>query len=234
MISVVIPTLNAARTLPHTLASLVPGMVEGIVKEVVVVDGGSSDATLAIVEEAGARLVASARGRGTQLAVGAEAARGDWLLFIHADTVLEEGWVREVRGLVESERVRCASGSANARAAAFRFALDDHGAGPRVLEQLVGWRCALLGLPYGDQGLLVHRQRYENAGGFRDIPLMEDVDLVGRLGRGSIVMLRTRAVTSAERFRRSGYVKRSARNLFCLTLFYLRVPPRMLARLYGS
>jgi hypothetical protein len=104
---------------------------------------------------------------------------------------------------------------------------------PRLIERLVGLRCHILALPYGDQGLLISRSLYRRLGGFRPLPLMEDVDLVRRLKRRELVMLQSRAVTSGERYRREGYLARSLRNLGCILLYYLRVPPRVLARLYG-
>mgnify|MGYP001546000193 CR=1 FL=1 len=225
MISVVIPTLNAEQSLAYCLARLVSGVVTGLVREVVIADGGSTDETARIAEATGARFVAAPKGRGSQLAAGAEAARGDWLLFLHADTVLEQGWENEAGEFIE--RV------GPDRAAVFRFALDDFGTGARRLEKLVALRCWLFGLPYGDQGLLISRRFYRKIGGFRSMPLMEDVDIVRRLGARNIVMLRTRAVTSSAKFRERGYFARSAKNLGLLTLYFLRVPPRVLARLYG-
>jgi rSAM/selenodomain-associated transferase 2 len=229
MISVIIPTLNAERSLAHSLAALVPAVVDGIVQEAILVDGGSIDETRAIAEAAGTHFVEAPVGRGSQLEVGASHARGDWLLFLHADTVLEPGWEEEARNFVE----RVESGRRTRAAAAFRFTLDDDGFMPRVVEWLVSLRCRLLALPYGDQGLLIPRNLYNRLGGFRPLPLMEDVDLVRRLKRRELVMLRSRAVTSSERYRREGYLARSLRNLGCILLYYLRVPPRVLARLYG-
>ena len=230
MISVVIPTLNAEATLAETLGALVPAVVEGLVKEVIIVDGGSTDETAKVVDIAGATLVRSERGRGTQLAAGAKAAKFPWLLFLHADTVLASGWEREAAGFIE----RIESGRRAPGAAAFRFALDDSGVAPRILETLVAGRCAVFGLPYGDQGLLVSAALYRDVGGFKPIPLMEDVDIARRIGWRRLSMLRSHAVTSAERYRRSGYVIRSLRNLTCLALFFLWVPPRMISRIYGS
>jgi len=229
MISVVIPTLNAERTLAATLTALVPATVDGLVREVMVVDGGSTDRTADIVEDAGAQMVRKSGGRGYQLAVGAMRTRQPWLMFLHADTVLETGWEREASQFME----RVDSGARTVAAAAFRFALDDMGARPRMLERLVALRCAALRLPYGDQGLLIPKRLYDEIGGYRPLPLMEDVDLVRRLGRNRVVMLGSRAVTSAERFRREGYVRRSARNLICLTLYTLRVPAHVISRIYG-
>ena len=233
MLSIIIPTLDAEARLPATLASLVPGVLAGLVKELIIVDGGSRDGTAEIAEAAGAHLMTAPRGRGAQLRAGGKEARGEWLLFLHADTMLEEGWEREVAAFIE----RSGNGQRAPAAAAFRFRLDDVGARPRLLEALVALRCLLFRLPYGDQGLLIPRTLYQEIGGYRDLALMEDVDLVRRIvrriGRQRLVILESRAITSAERFRRSGYLFRSARNLVCLALYYLRIPPRYLAKLYG-
>lgn len=229
MITVIIPTLNAETSLAATLTSLVPAAIEGVVRQVIVVDGGSSDRTLRIAEDAGADIVRAEPGRGGQLRAGAEAARFSWLLFLHADTVLEAGWEREVATFVE----RVDIGQRPPAAAAFRFALDDLGFLPRMIETGVSLRCTLMRLPYGDQGLLIPRQLYDQIGGFKEMPLMEDVDMVRRLGRSRTLILRTRAVTSAIRYKRDGYVFRVARNLMCLGLYYMKAPLPLIARLYG-
>lgn len=225
MISVVIPTFNAAKTLPATFLSIFDAAIDGIVGEVIVCDGGSEDATRKIAEEAGADVIQSERGRGRQLRAGAEKARKPWLLFLHADTALEQGWTDEAQAFMRK------GGDA---AAAFRFRLADKGVQPRILEAAVALRCKLFSLPYGDQGLLISRALYDAVGGFAAIPLMEDVDLVRRLGRRRIAMLNAAAVTSAERFRRDGYFRRSFRNLSCLMAYYRGVPPeRLFDRYHG-
>lgn len=219
VLSVIVPTLNAARTLPATLAALGGG-------EVIVVDGGSSDGTAAIAADGGARVISAPRGRGQQLAAGADHAHGTWLLFLHADTVLGAGWRTEVETFTADPR--------NAtRAAAFRFAVDDLSPQAQRLERLVAARGRILGLPYGDQGLLLHRDFYRSLGGFRPLPLMEDVDLVRRIGRARLAILDTPAVTSAERWRHDGWLRRSLRNLTCLGLYLAGIPPRLLVRVYG-
>ncbi len=229
MISVVIPTLNAEAGLPATLSALVPAVVAGVIRDVVIVDGGSDDRTAEIADAAGATLITTERGRGRQLIAGAEAARGDWLLFLHADTVLETGWENEVAAFME----RINTGTRPEAAAAFRFALDDLGFLPRMIEAGVAARCTLFRLPYGDQGLLIPRRLYGTVGGYRPLDLMEDVDLIRRLGRSRTIILRSRAVTSAIRYRREGYMRRIARNWTCLAMFYLRLPNRTIARFYG-
>ena len=228
MITVIIPTLNAESGLAAALTALVPATVEGLIREVIVVDGGSTDRTLEIADQAGASMVRSVPGRGHQLAAGAAAARMPWLMFLHADTVLEPGWEREAAAFIERVEI----GQRPEAAAAFRFALDDLGFKPRLIEWGVAVRCMLLRLPYGDQGLLIPRRLYQSSGGFRALPLMEDVDLIRRLGRRRTVILRARAVTSAIRYRRDGYALRTARNLACLALYYLRIPAGLIARIY--
>jgi hypothetical protein len=121
-----------------------------------------------------------------------------------------------------------------AKAAAFRFQLDDPGVMARVMARGVAWRCRRMGLPYGDQGLLIHRDLYEKVGGYRSLPLMEDVDLVRRIGRRRLVFLETPAVTSAARYRRDGYVIRATRNLLCLALYSLGVNVNVIRRVYGA
>jgi rSAM/selenodomain-associated transferase 2 len=229
MISVVIPTLNAESGLAACLSALIPATVEGLVREVIIVDGGSTDRTLHIADQSGARIITSEPGRGRQLQAGANVARFAWILFLHADTVLAPGWEREVGVFVD----RVVIGARSETAAVFRFVLDDVGLLPRLIEWGVAMRTFVLRLPYGDQGLLIPRRLYDRIGGFRDLPLMEDVDIVRRLGRARTSVLHTAAVTSAVRYQRDGYVWRVARNLGCLTLYYLRVPPHVIARFYG-
>ncbi len=224
VLSIVIPALNAAAALPETLRALAAPEPERSF-EVVAVDGGSSDDTPAVAERLGARVVASPPGRGIQLAEGARQARGRWLLFLHADTVPGEGWAEAVFGY-------CGDPANGERAATFRFALDDTAPSARRLEAAVAWRTAALGLPYGDQGLLISRAFYDLLGGFRPLPLMEDVDFVRRIGRRRLDTLDVAAVTSAARYRKSGYLRRSGRNLFCLGLYFLGVPPAAIARIY--
>lgn len=220
-LTIVIPTLNAAKSLPATLAAL-----RGTKAEIFIVDGESTDATVAFAEAAGYRVIATARGRGVQLAAGVDAASREWLLLLHADTVPDEGW-RDVVG-------RFIADPRNAdRAGVFRFATDLPGRLARSLERTVNWRSRVMALPYGDQGLLIGRDLLDRVGGVRPLPIMEDVDLVRRLGRDRLTMLEATAVTSGERYRHYGILPRVARNMACLGLYYVGVSPTVIARLYG-
>jgi hypothetical protein len=175
---------------------------------------------------AGARVIAAPRGRGIQLAAGAEAATGDWLLFLHADCCLGQGWEPAVADFLGAPE-------ATGRAGYFDFALDDAAPAARRLERIVAWRCRVLALPYGDQGLLIPRSLYRAVGGFAPLPLMEDVDFVRRLGRGRLIRIGARCISSPRRYRREGYWRRPLRNLFCLSLYFAGVSPYRIARLYG-
>lgn len=218
-ISVVIPILNAAEGLPACLASVAAA------DEIVVVDGGSTDDGPEQARRLGAKVIDAARGRGVQLHAGALAARGAWLLFLHADTQLGAGW----RDTVETFTCRPRAGE---RAASFRFSLDDADWRARALEHLVAARVRLLALPYGDQGLLIHRDLYRLVGGYRPLALMEDVDLVRRLGR-RLTRLPVDARTSSRRWRQDGWISRSLRNLGCLALYGLGAPVDRIAKFYG-
>ena len=223
-LAVVIPALNAAGTLPGTLEAL---FADGAIPiETVVVDGGSRDATAELARAAGCRVIAAPRGRGGQLAAGARATDAPWLLFLHADTRLQTGWRRAAKAF--------AAQPVNARrAGVFRLRFDDPSPAARRVEWLAERRARWLGLPYGDQGLLISRDFYDRLGGFGPMPIMEDVDMVRRIGRRRLVMLPRDALTSPARYRRTGYARRAMRNLVCLGSYLLGAPPRLVAKLYG-
>lgn len=228
MISVIIPTLDAELDLAKTLISLIPSAIEGIVKEVIIVDGGSVDLTLKIAEEAGAKIITSERGRGTQLRKGASQAKNSWLLFLHADTQLEAGWEKKVFEFIEKIEGK----ALHPQAAAFRFKLSDTGFKPRLLEILVGIRCWLLKLPFGDQGLLMSRRLYSEINGYSCYPIMEDVDIIRRLGRKRITLLPIEAITSARRYKMEGYIKRTLKNQLCLILYLMGIKTEILSKMY--
>lgn len=219
-LTIVIPVLNAGTTLAGALEA-----VAG--QDVVVVDGGSHDDSAAVATASGARLVVNPPGRGGQLAAGAAAATGSWLLFLHGDTCLAGGWQTELAAFIGDPANRD-------RAAVFRFRLDDAGWRARVIARGVALRGRLLGLPYGDQGLLIHRALYDALGGYRLLPLMEDVDFVRRIGRARLTFFETEAVTSAARYRRDGYALRTGRNLACLALFLVGARISLIRRVYKA
>lgn len=231
MISVIIPTYNAARELPATIASLMPALIEGMVRELIIIDGGSTDSTLKIADQCGATIInAREKGRGPQLQEGASAAKSQWLLFLHADTELEDDWYYDASDFI---RLHETGNTMDKAAAAFTFALKDKGIAPSLLSKAVALRCALFALPYGDQGLLITKQTYENAGGYTPIPIMEDVDLIRRLPT-KVKLLKARAFTSAIRYQTEGYLNRSLRNIYCLASYYTGKSPGKINEIYNG
>ena len=216
-LSVIIPALDANELLPAAIARLQAAGVG----EVIVSDGG----TLPPPDvPPPARLVLGAPGRGRQLVAGAAVASGEWMLFLHADTRLGAGWQQAA----EAHMAACED-----KAAVFRFTLDDPHPAARRLEAIVAWRSRWLALPYGDQGLLISRALYNEVGGFRPIPIMEDVEIVRRLGRARLRLLEADAITSAVRYRREGYLRRVLRNSLCLSLYFIGVSPDRINRIYA-
>ncbi len=227
MISVVIPTLNAENRLPECLDALVPAALAGLVKEVIIVDGGSADATAEIADSFGAIILTTPPGRGGQLRAGADAARGGWLLFLHADSVLEEDWAEEAARFVNGDDMR---------AGAFTLAFDAEGIAPKIVAAGAMLRAKLLKSPYGDQGLLISKDHYDAIDGYREMPLFEDVDIIKRIvkkgGHGALCILQSKAVTSAARYEREGYLRRVLKNALLSARYQLGASPEDLARSY--
>lgn len=221
-ITVVIPTLNAASALPETAGALMPGVEAGLIGTLVVSDGGSNDDTLGIAKGLGARIVTGPSGRGAQIARGVAEARSDWLLILHADTHLSGDWVDALRHHLAHEVDR---------AGYFRLAYRAPGLTPRLVAGWANLRSRWLGLPYGDQALLIHHATLDAVGGIPDLPLMEDVALTRAL-KGRLRVLPATARTSAERYLEEGWLMRGARNLWTLARYLGGADPAVLARSY--
>lgn len=219
-LSVVIPTLNAAEALPDCLTSLMEGVETGLIRELVITDGGSDDATCEIAQEVGAELVNGAPSRGGQLRRGVARAEGAWLLILHADCVLSPGWAAAVEEQI-----------AGGRPAYFRLRFDAKGIAPALVAAWADLRARMLGLPYGDQGLLISRAEYDAVGGYADIPLMEDVAMARAL-RGRLMRIALPVITSAAKYRRDGWLRRGLRNLVLLIRYLLGADPERLAGRY--
>lgn len=219
-LSVVIPTLNAEIGLATSLPALMEGLSSGVIREVIFSDGGSVDGTKLMAEDSGAVFVTGPASRGGQLRRGAEAAGGEWLLFLHADTVLSPGWSAAVEAHLPS-----------AQPGYGRLQFAGGGFAGRLVAGWANLRSRVFGLPYGDQSLLIPRSLYKQVGGYRDIPLMEDVAMARAL-RGRLHALPYVAMTSAERYQRNGWLRRGSRNLWTLIRFFFGVSPERLAADY--
>lgn len=218
-ISIVIPTLNSACSLPATLLSLMEGLDAGLICEVVVTDGGSNDATRVIAEAWGAEVIAGATSRGGQLRRGVAASRGEWVMVLHSDTILQDGWAREVQKRMH-EGPLC-----------FSLAFRAPGIAAKLVAAWANLRTDVLRLPYGDQGLLLRHKDYDAAGGYLDQPLMEDVALVCALAQ-RVRRIRAHAFTGAKKYQQQGWMRRGAKNLILLMRYLAGAKPEDLVRAY--
>jgi hypothetical protein len=219
MISIIIPTLNEEGQIEACLASAEsPSPVERIV-----VDGGSADRTLEIARSCGAKVIASARGRGRQMNAGAQFAAGDFLLFLHADTRLPAGYAEKVRAILSLPGIA---------AGAFEFRLDETSPSLRFIERVANWRSRRLQLPYGDQAIFLRSSRFQATGGFPDTTIMEDYEFIMGLKKfGRIYTAPYPATTSARRWGQLGIWRATLLNEAVVVAYYLGISPSGLLRL---
>lgn len=221
--SVIIPTLNEEGYIEKTLQSIGKGV------EIIVVDGGSNDDTVAIAEKFGARVIQSEKGRGVQQDIGASNAKGDVLLFLHADTILPSGWKDFIAVLLSNS---------NVIGGAFLLGIagTDFKSVPislRFIIKAANLRAKYLGLIYGDQGIFVKRDRFFSINGFKGLPIMEDVDFIRRLKKqGRVELIMEKVLTSERRWVKNGILQATVDNLFFLMMYYLGYSPERIYRLY--
>lgn len=224
-LSIIIPAYNAEDVLPVCLSSLMPGLEAGLIRELVLVDGGSEDQTRRLAEGAGATVLnAPAKGRAAQLRHGVEHARGDWFLFLHADTALSHDWAERAKAHVTERKDK---------AAAFTLAYRSDHPMAKVVARRANWRARSLGLPYGDQGLLISHKLYQTVGGYPDTSFMEDVQIVRAIGKRRLSILSAEARTDASKYERDGWRLRSWHNALLITRFLLGASPEKLAKSYS-
>jgi rSAM/selenodomain-associated transferase 2 len=219
LVSMIVPILADVRAVQRLLRQISPDPR----LEVIIADGGGNPGidTIARARE-DVQVIRSSPGRALQMNAGAAIASGEWLLFLHADSTLPGAWLDIFERSIT-----------HARGGWFEFALDDHSWQARLIEHGVRWRVRVLRLPYGDQGLFVTRTLFNELGGYRHMPLMEDVEFVRRLIRAApVVQLPVPLRTSARRWRREGWARRTAGNLVLITLYLAGVSPDRLARWY--
>ena len=203
-ISIVIPTLNSQNTVRKTLASLFEGIEAGIVRELIVVDGGSTDQTREIVEECGGIFISSEASRGYQLKKGVNLAKGDFIFVLHSDSVLEPGWSEIVKKYFNKD-------------AAYYCKLSFD---------------IIFNLPYGDQGLLIPRKLLMENGSYSPIPIMEDVELALRF-QGKLFRMPIVITTSSRKYRKNGWLRQGTKNIVRLLRFLLGADPNNLSDDYN-
>ena len=213
-LSIIIPTLK----IDDRLERLVMSIPQELRERVIIVNGGPE--TYSFKE---LNLINSNPVRGLQLATGANFASGEWLFFLHGDSQLPKSWLKVLAKHVDHDPDK---------AFTFRLRFDDQGFFPRLLEYWVGFRCFAFALPYGDQGLFISKDLYDDIGGYKDMPLMEDVDIIKRIGRARLIVGSDEVITSAEKYNKYGYLLRMIWNGFCLLLYKLGVDPATIKKIY--
>jgi rSAM/selenodomain-associated transferase 2 len=219
-LSIIIPTLNEENVICKTL----PHLLDRKACEVIVVDGGSSDTTLALAKEAGCRVISSPKGRGRQMNIGAAAATGEVLLFLHADTQLPDNFLDLIFDAID--RPTFAVG-------AFSLAIDSPKKSLAAIARFTNLRSRFLHLPYGDQALFTTRRLFNAIGGFPEMEIMEDFVFIQKMKkRGNIIILPECATTSARRWQNVGIVRTTLINQLIVCGYSLGVPPVILAKWY--
>jgi rSAM/selenodomain-associated transferase 2 len=221
-LSVVIPTLNTQHVLPSTLESLMEGVFAGVIGDLVIVDGGSTDATINIAKEVGATFLATKPSRGGQIFAGVSACKCDWVLILHADSRLSQGWAELIPAAPDPEQ-----------AYYFKMQFDAVGFAAWWVAKWANLRSKIFALPYGDQGILIHKNLLASLGDYPTAPLMEDVILARKLGR-RLTALPITITTSAEKYIAQGWLRRGVRNLTLLFQFMLGTTPEALYKKYYS
>jgi uncharacterized protein len=238
-ISIVIPALNEAATIANILANLhfLPNV------EIILIDGGSSDDTVKIAAELGVRVISADRGRAHQMNVGAKAATGEILLFLHADTFLPLGFEQMVRSTLQPSLGGWGDGGTGGRgeskivpiAGAFTLKIDDSMPSLRWIERLVAWRSKWRQMPYGDQAIFLTAETFRSIGGFVEMPIMEDFELIKRLQRrGRIEILAAPVITSARRWLQRGVWQTTLINQAIIIGYSIGISPTRLATWYRS
>jgi rSAM/selenodomain-associated transferase 2 len=218
-ISAIIPTLNEELMIKETFKRL------GKAIEIIVVDGGSNDKTREIAKTLGAKVIISAKkGRALQMNLGGKIAKGDILLFLHADTLLPPDY---------QELIINTLSESNVIAGAFQLKIEGQEKSLRLVEKLVNWRSRFFSLPYGDQGIFLKASVFEDLSGFPELPIMEDFELIQRLKkRGKIAIVSSAVVTSGRRWRKLGVWKTTIINQLVILGYYLKIPPKLLKHFY--
>ena len=218
--SIIIQTLNSEYELPETLTSLFEGIDKNLIRELIISDGGSLDRTKIIANEVGAVFLEGTRGRGMQIKRGIEKSCGDWILVLHADTSLSMRWSEKIFPKIDKNF-----------AYYFKLKFKSKSFFSNILEIWVNLRSKVFDLPYGDQGLLIHRDLLTSIGGFPNLPIMEDVALAGKL-KSKFKPLNIIAQTSAKKYHKKGWLRQSLINFSILIRFKLGQDTDRLYNLY--
>jgi len=224
MLSIIVPVLNEPSQINAVVEHIRAQSFDGAY-EIIVVDGDPHGGTIQAVRDEGITCIAGSKGRGRQMNAGARASRGDVLLFLHADTRLPPDALKNIRRVLENRKYV---------GGAFDLSIDSKRWTLKYIAARANMRSRSNRIPYGDQAIFIRKEYFEKIGGFKDIPLMEDVDLMRRIKKDGrqIRILRDKVTTSARRWEQEGAVYTTLKNQVIVMLYYLGVSPDRLARFY--
>ena len=219
-ISLIIPTLNSSLNIRTILNNL-----KGIFFEIIVIDGQSSDDSYKIAKRYTRQVYTAEPGRGYQLSMGALKSKGEWLLFLHSDSLLNEECLLRINEFISSPTNKY-------KAAVFKLKINNSNIFARIIENLANIRTKIFSLPYGDQGLLISKEYYQKIGGYKKVKIMEDLDIIKKIGGKNLIILDAYIKTSSENYVRDGWIYRPLKNIICLTLFLFKIDTNTIYKFY--
>ncbi|MBT3938467.1 MAG: glycosyltransferase [Pelagibacterales bacterium] len=220
-VTIVIPTYNSERTINNTL-----NILTKIFKNIIVVDGQSKDLTRKICNKYNTKLFTlKNNNRGIQLNLGSKKVFTNWILFLHADSILENTAIEEIEKFISSDENKY-------KAATFKLKFDQVNIYAFLLSKVVTFRSKYFKLPYGDQGLLISKAFYNKIGGYKNLPIMEDVEIIRNVGFRNIKILNSYIITDSIRYKSAGWLIRPFINLYCLTLYLLGFNIKIINKIY--
>lgn len=219
-ISVIIPTFNEQDRINEIIEDI-KQKSENFEIEIIISDASPNQKTLTSITHSNIKKVPSEKGRGTQLNTGVENSAGNVLFFLHADTKLPKNAFSQINKTIKKYP-----------AGAFKFGIENAGFGLKIIEFFVNLRNLITSAPYGDQGLFITREFFREIGGFKDIPLMEDLDIIKRIQRKNFKILSEKILTSDRRYKKHGIIKTTLKNLYIRTLYSLDRDPKELYKIY--
>ena len=219
-ITLVIPTYNAEKTIHKTLDN-----VSEMFHKIIIVDANSKDLTKKICDKFAIQFFTSKKNRGLQLNIGGENSDTDWIFFLHADSILDSDAINEINKFISNAKN-------NYKAAALKLNFNQKNIYSYLLSKIVFFRSKYLKLPYGDQGLLISKAFYKKIGGFKPLPIMEDVEIVKNIGFKNIILLDSYITTDSIRYKDQGWLFRPLINLYCLSLYFLGFNINLINKIY--
>ncbi len=218
-ITIIIPTLNASKTIRSTLRSVSKDFTN-----IIIVDANSEDNTIQIAKKYKVKIIKSTANRGKQLHLGALSSNTDWILFLHADTKLSKNSFEEIKNFIKIKPNKVGY---------FKLKFNTQNSFAAILERIVYFRNIIFKLPYGDQGLLISKSLYNKIGGFKPLPIMEDVNIIKRIAAKNLILINSHVITDASKYIKNGWMKKSILNFICLSLYFIGYDINKIHKIYN-